>query len=123
MSQSCDQLDPFWKTRDKFERWSIWVLDFNAFSDGSIFGKILPPSSDRQRRPDHNLTDDEALELDGVMAKLVKKHPETGVFTKSYFLSGSNMVSISRYFEIDKKRMARIVDAGIAWLDAQLDQY
>ena len=121
MSQTCDQLDQFWETRDKYERWALWVLEHNTFSTCSIFGVIVPPDGDRKRRRDHNLTTEEGLKLDACLARLIKKHPDTGMLTKSYFLSGSNYTSVSDHFKIERKRLKLVVESGIGWLDAYLD--
>ena len=119
MNQSCDQLDAFWKTKELYQRWYWWrcTEDLGLCGQNTLAALV---ESESNGLPPHNLTDDEALELDKGLAQLIVKNEAIGSLTKAYFVYGQSYKLAAKYEEKNERRATRDIDAGIAWLDAYL---
>ena len=65
-----------------------------------------------------DITDDEAMMIDGILARLIHRDPQMGRVTWEYYASGCNVSALVRHYRIPRARVDVLVRAGTAWVDA-----
>ncbi len=68
------------------------------------------------------LTDDDALMIDGLMGRLLKRYPECGqVLMKYYTTRDSSLMEVGKKMGFGEEKTRGLWKAGIAWIDGALD--
>ncbi|WP_062359559.1 antiterminator Q family protein [Vreelandella aquamarina] len=68
------------------------------------------------------ITDDDALMIDSIIARLLKRDPEMGGVLSEYYSShDQSMRAISRMFDMPRTRVERLLASGEAWVDGVLE--
>ena len=100
------------------EEWALW----SRISAGS---KVGYPSSCpfvfKKGSSTLAITDEEALQIDSAVARLIIRDKEMGEVLRLYYFSNSNASLVARVLKIDRKRAIVLVQCGTAWVDAKLE--
>lgn len=71
--------------------------------------------------PEPCLTDQEGMLLDGLVSELRARYPEEGEAVALYYLVDRRHYKIAQLMRaIPRKRVSRLLNAGIMWLDGRL---
>jgi hypothetical protein len=120
MAQSIQQADPFEDTKWTLEQWAAWVrMGGIALGNTSVLAGMIQEVKDSSSVL-CSITDDEAIVVDMAIARLGTRDEEMAKVTKGYFLWRCNYSTVSQLLKIDRKKVARLVDAGVAWIDGVL---
>ncbi|MCF5059906.1 antitermination protein Q [Pseudomonas proteolytica] len=98
---------------DLLEHWGRWVVLGSSVSCcASRENTILSPM----------ITDDDALLIDGLMGRLLKRYPECGqVLMKYYTTRDSSLMEVGKKMGFGEEKTRGLWKAGIAWIDGALD--
>jgi len=67
------------------------------------------------------ITDDEALEVDLAVARLIKRDEEIGSVLKTFYFNDCNMSLTARVMKISRQRAIVLIKCGEHWIDAKLE--
>ncbi|BCA28355.1 hypothetical protein [Pseudomonas phage PotUPM1] len=98
-------------TEEMLEQWGLWVVQGSGVPSCAVVGY----------RPTPMITDDEALLLDRLIARLGKRYPECGEVILRYYTSGLPLDQLSRKMGFSKEKTRGLWKAGVAWLDGALE--
>lgn len=116
-------------TRRLLEQWGRWVgsNQFASLMYPSIepFYKMAPERiNDDTRTPVPQLMDATAIIIDREIGRLIERDEEMGVTTALYYTTGADYSGVARIVskrrDTNRKRVATLVQAGTAWIDAAL---
>lgn len=69
------------------------------------------------------ITDDAAMVVDSILARLIKRNQQMGDFIWWYFGAKWTMVRIGEANKISERSAREVVRQGVAWVDAALEQF
>lgn len=98
---------------DLLEHWGRWVVLGSGVSCcASRENTLLLPM----------ITDDEALMVDGLMGRLLKRYPECGhVLMKYYTARETSLMEVGKKLGFGEEKTRQLWKAGVAWMDGALD--
>lgn len=94
------------------EKWGIWA----RIGVGNL-NNAAPSWS----LPTVRLTDDQALEIDRLVALLGVRHPERGEALIRYYTTGKTYKQVGASLGMGEERARQTVMAGVAWVDGALE--
>lgn len=105
------------------EQWGWWRMDGVGVPryTSPLYALIRDntPCEGGGRR--YSLTDDQALAIDGAVARLTKRDAQMGDFIWLYFGAKYPALRIARLAGISEAKVRELVRAGAAWVDAALE--
>lgn len=98
---------------DLLERWGRWVVLGSGVSCcASRENTLLSPM----------ITDDDALMIDGLMGRLLKRYPECGKVLMAYYTSrDTSLMEVGKKMRFGEEKTRQLWKAGVAWIDGALD--
>jgi hypothetical protein len=69
------------------------------------------------------ITDDAAMVVDSILARLIKRNQQMGDFIWWYFGAKWTMVRIGEAHKISERSAREIVRQGVAWVDSALEHF
>ncbi len=100
------------------EQWARWARAnpcSTSYPALTAFARLLGSTV-----PSLTITDKEAMQVDGAVARLNKRDEEMGRAVMLYYFGGCNMSRVARSMSINRKRASVLVNSGTAWVDAVL---
>ncbi|ATN93556.1 putative antitermination protein Q [Pseudomonas phage VW-6S] len=98
---------------DLLEHWGRWV----------VLGSGVSCCASREN--DLHLpmiTDDDALLIDGLMGRLLKRYPECGQVLMRYYTSrDTSLMDVGKKMKFGEEKTRQLWKAGIAWIDGALE--
>lgn len=68
------------------------------------------------------ITDDDALLIDGLIGRLLKRYAECGqVLMKYYTTRDASLVEVGKKMKFGEEKTRQLWKAGIAWIDGALE--
>jgi hypothetical protein len=68
------------------------------------------------------ITDDDALMIDGLMGRLLKRYPECGKVLMRYYTSrDTSLMEVGKKMKFGEEKTRQLWKAGVAWIDGALD--
>jgi hypothetical protein len=110
------QIETEKSTEYMLEQWVRWA---RSHGESLSYPAIEPYTriiTTQGRSPD--ITDAEAMLIDGIVGRLLSRDAEMGNVTVAYYATGCNVSALVRYYRIPRKRVDVLVRAGTAWVDA-----
>ncbi|VVP61754.1 hypothetical protein PS870_06435 [Pseudomonas fluorescens] len=108
---------PLGDTEWLLEQWGSWR------SDGMGAPRYVSPSYGSAAvggGMEYTLTDDEALVIDGAVAKLIRRNQQMGDFVWLYFGAKWTMVRIGESARISERSAREIIKGGVGFIDGYL---
>jgi hypothetical protein len=104
--------------QELLEQWAIWMRENERLG----YSSVSPLWIGRIKRSglSANITDKEAVMIDGILADLKKRDPEMGRITIEYYVNGGNVLRLSRQERVSRNRIDQLVKSGTAWVDGRL---
>lgn len=99
-------------TESLLEQWGIWVRQGTGNLSCAVPSWSLPTA---------RLTDDEGLELDGLVARLGTRHPIWGEALVMYYTTGKTFEQVGKSLGMGDEKARQSVKAGVAWVDGALE--
>lgn len=100
-------------SEDLLEHWGRWVVLGSGVSCCASRENTLHTPM---------ITDDDALMIDGLMGRLLKRYPECGnVLMKYYTARDKALVDVGKKLGFGEEKTRQLWKAGIAWIDGALD--
>lgn len=99
-------------TESLLEQWGIWVRQGTGNLSCAAPSWSLPTA---------RLTDDEGLELDGLVARLGQRHPLLGEAVVRYYTTGKTFEQVGKALGMGEEKARQTVKAGVAWVDGALE--
>ncbi|KPA98109.1 antiterminator Q family protein [Pseudomonas asplenii] len=98
---------------DLLEHWGRWVVLGSGVSCcASRENTILSPM----------ITDDDALLIDGLMGRLLKRYPECGnVLMRYYTTRDTSLLDVGKKLGYGEEKTRQLWKSGVAWIDGALD--
>lgn len=95
------------------EHWGRWVVLGSGVSCcASRENTVLDPV----------ITDDEALMIDRLVGRLLKRYPECGQVIMKYYTSrDTSLLVVGKRLGFGEEKTRQLWKAGIAWVDGALD--
>lgn len=100
--------------------WGVWTRTNLGKSIGYPRAVPYAPVSPSRSRSSA-LNDDEAMIVDGVVARLVKRDPEMGKAVVLYYEPSGNASRVASALKVKWHRANVLVQCGTAWVDATLE--
>ena len=72
--------------------------------------------------PEGCISDDLALTIDGIMARLCKRDPVMGDCVWMYFGAKMPAVRVGRQLGVSEAKARELIKAGVAWIDCGLER-
>lgn len=115
----------FGDTEWLLEQWGWWRMD------GMGVPRYISPSYAIMRDNTniaggikaYSLVDDVALVVDAAVARLSARDEQTGLYVWLYFGAKWPALRIGRHHGLDERKAREIIKAGVAWIDAVLDNH
>ncbi|PKF60632.1 hypothetical protein CW745_13965 [Psychromonas sp. psych-6C06] len=107
-------------------QWSIWARVGRAVPNGYGESPMFKEVAAKITKPNIMITDDEAMQIDAILAKLNVRDAEMAKAVVTYHFSNGNASHVARVLsydakkKINRKRADVLVKAGTAWVDACL---
>lgn len=108
---------PLGDTEWLLEQWGSWRMD------GMGVPRYVSPSYGSAAvggGMEYTLTDDEALIIDGAVAKLIRRNQQMGDFVWLYFGAKWTMVRIGESAKISERSAREIIKGGVGFIDGYL---
>ncbi|WP_430318682.1 antiterminator Q family protein [Pseudomonas nitroreducens] len=99
-------------TESLLEQWGIWVRQGTGNLSCAVPSWSLPTA---------RLTDDEGLELDGLVARLGQRHPLLGEAVLRYYTTGKTYKQVGTLMGVGEEKARQAVKAGVVWVDGALE--
>lgn len=98
---------------DLLEHWGRWVVLGSGVSCcASRENTLLSPM----------ITDDDALLIDGLMGRLIKRYPECGQVVMRYYTARDcSLMDVGKKLGFGGEKTRQLWKAGVAWIDGALD--
>lgn len=109
------QIETEKSTEYLLEQWVRWSL---SQADRLSFPHMAPYARAPRLGCSADIGDDEAMMIDSIVARLLKRDREMGNVTLDYYFGGCNISAIARRYRISRARVDVLVRAGTAWVDA-----
>lgn len=111
------------ETKTLLEQWGRWGRENPARS--LSFPRIEPyrrlyALPGEMAAPRCYISDNLARAVDKCVAELIRRDSESGEITSLYYLTGCDYITLESMTGINRKRIALLVRAGTAWLDAKI---
>lgn len=97
-------------TQELLEHWGMWVVQGSGVSACQSLGDRRIPM----------ITDDEALEVDGLVGRLGTGYPEAGEVILRYYTSGAPLSVVARLMGFGEEKARQLWKVGVAWIDGAL---
>ena len=101
------------------EQWARWARvnpDFAlGYPNATPFRRLLGSTVSSSL-----ISDDDAMVVDTMVAKLQQRHPEMGKAVALYYLGTCNVSRVARAMGIYHSKADSLIKSGTAWLDAAL---
>lgn len=107
-------------------QWSVWARVSSAVPNGYGESPMFQEVVSKIVKPNIMITDDEAMQIDAILAKLTIRDAEMAKAVVTYYFSNGNASHVARVLtydagqKINRKRADVLVKAGTAWVDACL---
>lgn len=116
------------KTGYLLEQWALWAKRGRVAPQGYGASPMFADVDEGKvsAKPCLVITDDEAMCIDAIIAKLTKRDREMGMALVIFYNSGGNASHVARvlsahsFEKIDRKRATMLVQSATAWIDACL---
>lgn len=96
---------------DLLTHWGRWAVQ----------GAGVPGCSAPGEPPVTIITDDEALLIDRLVARLGHRYPECGRVIRRYYTSDLTIAQLAKKIEMSKESTRQMWKAGVAWVDGALE--
>jgi hypothetical protein len=98
---------------DLLEHWGRWVVLGSGVSCcASRENTTLSPM----------ITDDDALMIDSLMGRLLRRYPECGQVLMRYYTSrDTSLMEVGKKMNFGEEKTRQLWKAGVAWIDGALD--
>jgi hypothetical protein len=104
--------------QELLEQWGIWMRQTERMGYSSVspmwIGRIKTAGMSA------DITDAEAVMIDGILADLKKRDAEMGRITMEYYSTGGNILRIARQEGKARRKIDALVKMGTAWVDGRL---
>lgn len=67
------------------------------------------------------ISDELAMTIDGIMARLCKRDPQMGGCVWLYFGAKMAAIRVGREFGVGEAKARELIKAGVAWIDSRLE--
>lgn len=111
---SVESLDADWL----LEQWVRWCRCGTSAGGRPPLGALLG-----SRLPAPIISDEQALAIDRVVARLCAEKPVVGGVMMTYYARDRNYSETAREHELDRKRVVAMVAEGVGWVGAKLDDF
>lgn len=105
------------ETEFLLSQWALW----SRFNTGKAKGY---PTRSIFEEPRHHddlvITDDEAMIIDQIVAKLSQKDQQIGYATSIFFFYRQNLTKTAERLDTSRRTAKMWITAGIAWIDGVL---
>jgi len=98
-------------TEELLQSWGSWVLEGSGVAGLAV----------RDGRPTPAITDDEALQIDRLVALLRQRYAEAAEVILRYSTSAAPFAVVGRRLGYGEEKTRQLWKAGVAWLDGALD--
>lgn len=98
---------------DLLEHWGRWVVLGSGVSCcASPENVVLSPM----------ITDDDALLIDGLIGRLLKRYNECGKVLMNYYTTrDTSLMEVGKKMKFGEEKTRQLWKAGVAWIDGALD--
>ncbi|SHO57825.1 antiterminator Q family protein [Vibrio quintilis] len=102
------------------EQWVHWLRHNRegvaGYASSSTFTRLLGNGL-----PSPGITDEDAMLVDGAIARLSQRNPQMAKALTLYFFAGGNISYVARQLNLDRRQATILVKSGTAWIDAVID--
>lgn len=97
------------------EQWVIWSRQGSGSASGFL-GQLVGGASVQPA-----INDDEALIIERVVCAMIAVIPFQAEAVLAYYRSGRSYIAVSERMNMNRRRAAATVQAGVAWVDGKVD--
>lgn len=107
---------------DLLSNWGQWV-----WQQAGVPGYVSPlhalmrDNVAQTRTPTALITDDEALLVDSIVARMWRRDPQMADCVRVYYCTGRTMHSVGRVLGLQRLKVRELLIAGRAYVDASVD--
>lgn len=107
-------------------QWAKWAKQGRCTPSGFGGSPIFQDLPEQEAKPNLFITDDEAILIDSIIAKLTIRDREMAKALVVFYFSDGNASHVARVLsaqseqKVNRKRVDVLVKAGTAWVDAVL---
>lgn len=114
---------PLGDTEYLLEQWGFWRMDGMGVPGyvspaAALMTQAMPMSNPRAYR----ITDEVAVAIDRILARLIARAPRAGDFVWFYFGAKWPAQRIARQYEIGEAKVREELKLAVGWIDCDLEQ-
>ncbi|PMY37341.1 antitermination protein Q [Pseudomonas sp. GW456-L14] len=114
---------PLGDTEYLLEQWGWWRMDgMGVPGYVSQLAAVMSQRNPVKSMKAYVITDDVALVVDQLLARLIKRDQQMGDFVWLYFGSKWPANRIGRENSMSERKAWELIKAGVGWIDGALDQ-
>lgn len=114
---------PLGDTEYLLEQWGSWrMAGMGVPRYVSQLAAVMNQFNPEPGTQTYVITDDAALIVDGVLAKLIKREQQMGDFVWYYFGAKWPANRIARESGMSERKAWELIRAGVAWIDGAFDR-
>lgn len=113
---------PLGDTEYLLEQWGSWrMAGMGVPRYVSQLAAVMNQCNPEPSTQTYVITDDVALAVDGVLARLIKREQQMGDFVWFYFGAKWPANRIGREHGMSERKAWELIKAGVAWIDGAMD--
>lgn len=114
---------PLGNTEYLLEQWGFWRMDGMGVPGyvspaAALMTQAMPMSNPKAYR----ITDEVAVAIDRILAKLISRAPRAGDFVWFYFGAKWPAQRIARQYEVGEAKVREELKLAVGWIDCALEQ-
>jgi len=114
---------PLGNTEYLLEQWGFWRMDGMGVPgcvspSAALMTQAMPMSNPKAYR----ITDEVAVAIDRILARLIARAPRAGDFVWFYFGAKWPAQRIARQYEIGEAKVREELKLAVGWIDCALEQ-
>ena len=114
---------PLGNTEYLLEQWGFWRMDGMVVPGyvspaAALMTQAMPMSNPKAYR----ITDEVAVAIDRILAKLISRAPRAGDFVWFYFGAKWPAQRIARQYEVGEAKVREELKLAVGWIDCALEQ-
>lgn len=115
---------PLGDTEYLLEQWGSWRMSgMGVPRYVSQLASVIAQANPCDDQLSYVITDDAAMVVDSIIARLIKRNQQMGEFIWWYFGAKWTMVRIGEAHKMSERSAREVVRQGVAWVDSALEHF
>ncbi|MDH0745751.1 antiterminator Q family protein [Pseudomonas sp. GD03842] len=115
---------PLGDTEYLLEQWGSWRMSgMGVPRYVSPLAALMNHCSSEPSKLTYVITDDAAMVVDSIIARLIKRNQQMGDFIWWYFAGKWPMVRIGEANKMSERSAREVIRQGVAWVDSALEHF